>query len=384
MHDAAPSRDPYRIGVVGVGHWATNFDRAMDGDLSFYSAVDVAPIDDKRDTLAALDIPESRYTRIDPGDPLPESFLGDVDVVHVASPIAAHRDQSIQALEDSDALVVTEKAYGPALDDHDAVQDVASRQDNDTYIHLHYTRKMPTIALRDTIGDEVDEHGPVQDVSMSFLEGYREEDVDRNWIFDPANGGIVLDWIHPMEVLVYAAGAGFDGLKTGSGVRTTEAYDVDHPTGAELRYGVSGDSFADGATADVRLGKGFPGDMPHKAARFTFDDGTALDVSYASSFDEDGSPDRGALARRDGDGFEVVSLDGPTPYELMADDMVAALEDGDVPFTLDEGREMMDAVRMANDHLFADHTTTFDSDAVVESMVADAFGDTWVRDTAIH
>ncbi len=380
MHDAAPVRDPYRIGVVGVGHWATNFDDAMDGDLTFYSAVDVAPVSDKRDTLAALDIPESRYTQISPGDPLPESFLGDVDIVHVASPIAAHRDQTVQALQDSDALVVTEKAYGPHLDDHDAVQDVAAREPNDTYLHLHYTRKMPTLALRDTIDEAVDEHGPVRDVQMAFLEGYREEDVDRNWIFDPANGGIVLDWIHPIEVLVYAADTGIGDLRTASGVRTTDAYGVEFPTGAELTYDVAGDTVADDATASIRLGKGFPGDMPHKAARFTFDDAT-LDVSYASSFDERGSPDRGAIAMQDRDGVAVKPLDGPTPYDLMADDMVAALEDGTVPFTLDEGREMMAAVQQANDVLFADDASTLETDAVVESMVADALGETWVRAT---
>lgn len=379
MDDATGTGDPYRIGVVGVGHWATRFDRAMDGDLSFYSAADVAPMDDKEDTLDALGIPASRYHRIAPDDPLPEAFLRDLDVVHVASPIAAHRDQTTQALEDTDALVVTEKAYGPSLDDHDAVQEVAEREGNDAYLHLHYTRKMPTLAMRDTVRDAVAEYGPVQDVQMSFLERFDETDVERSWVFDPANGGIVLDWIHPMEVLVYACDAEFSGLTEASGVRTTDAYGVDHPTAAALTYDVDGELFADDVTASIRLGKGF--DRTHKAARLDFGDAT-LDFSYANSGAERGGDDRGAVIRDGPDAYREERLSGPTPYELMADDMAHAVETGEPPFTLDAAREMMSAVEMANDRLFADDAVTLEVDAVVDRMVDDALANTWTEPVA--
>ncbi|MFB6294843.1 MAG: hypothetical protein ABEI97_03720, partial [Candidatus Nanohaloarchaea archaeon] len=337
--------DPYRVGVVGLGHWATKFDDAFNGDLTVDRAVDVAPISEKRDVLQALDIPDDNYTRIAPSDPLPEDLFGNVDVVHIASPVQAHRRQTVQALEDSNALVVTEKAYGPALEDHRAVEAVADRQPNDTYLHLHYTRKMPTLALEAAFDNVVED--TVDDVAMSFLDGFSEEDADRNWIFHPSNGGIVLDWIHPVEVLVYSCDARFDGLQEAAAFSTTDAYDTDYPTAAELTYDVSGAGFADDATATVRIGKGFPRDVPYKAARF--DLGTSrLDISYTSSGVERETGDRGAITYDDGDGF-ARRLTGPDPYELMADDMVRAVEDGDLPLTLAETREMMDAVQMAND-----------------------------------
>ncbi len=374
MERVPADSDARRIGVSGLGHWATKYDEAMDGDLTFYSAVDVEPIEEKEDELSLLGIPDDRYHQIAPDDPLPESFLQDVDVVQIASPITEHRRQTIQALQDTDALVVTEKAYGPTLDDHEAVQGAAAREPNDTYLHLHYTRKMPTLALRDAVEGE---DASIRDVTMSFLEGFRQEDEGRAWIFDPANGGIVLDWIHPIEVLVYACGARFDDLVEGSGVRTTDAYGVDHPTAAELTYDVSGPAFADGATATIRIGKGFPRDVPHKAGRFTMD-GQTLDISYASSSVEKETSDRGALTYEGRDAAMDV-LDGPDPYTLMVEDMGRVLEGGEPPFTLEEGREMMKGVQLANDHLFSDDATTLTTDAAVERMLDDALQETWIR-----
>lgn len=369
--------DPsYDIGVVGVGHWATKFQDAIrDDTLTYGKAVDVVPYEDKQDVLDALGMKESDYTALGPEEPLPESFLTDVDVVQIASPIRFHEEQTLQAIEDGDAVVVTEKAYGPASDAYDTVQDAAREQNTVTYPHLHYLQKQPTRWLDGHIDDMTEAYGPVEHVDATFVETYSDEDARRNWIFRPENGGIVMDWIHPVEVLASACDADFDEVLDAQGYLTEPAYTADHPTAVRTDYAVSGDRFTDDATATVRIGKGFDPGQTRKAMRLHFDD-AQLDAVYTGSSTERTTDYRGTIMVTESisDRLSPVALDlpeGGTPYELMAQDMLNAVETGETPVTDDALAEMYDAVDRTNDAVYA--TCLEDSDEELEQFMQDAF-----------
>lgn len=371
--------DPYRIGVIGVGSWAAKFEDVADGDISFHHAADVLPYDDAglRETLDSLDIPAGNYVDISDRD-IPDDFYDGVDVVQVASPIRYHEEQTLDALDRSDAVVITEKAPGPTRDAIDPVRAVAADHDHASYPHLHYIRKLPSMRLAEALPAATDMYGPVEHVTGTFIEERDPVDADRDWVFDPANGGIMLDWIHPIEVLVWATGADL-AVRGAEGYITEPAYSTEHPTAAAVDLAVDGEQYDD-AAGTVRVGKGFPAGSTTKAMRFDLEDAT-LDVRYAGSGTERTSDHRGQLRLlpHTDRGFQPVDISlprGPMPYEIMADDMGTAVETGEVPVTWDQLDAMMETVDAVNARIQDDPVR---EDDAVDALLEDALDE--ARDT---
>lgn len=379
--DATGTADgPHRIGVVGAGHWAEKFDDVAGDTVMYSAAADVEPYSAKADILDALGVPEERYHNIadeTDGVTLPETFFDAVDAVQIASPIQFHRDQTMQALEQVDT-VVAEKAYGPVKADFDAVMAYADETGGLTYPHLHYLRKQPTMALDAMIDDYVAEYGAITDVDAAFIESYDPEDERRSWIYRPENGGIVMDWIHPVEVLAAACDATFTGVEEATPYLTAPAYTTDHPTATRTTYTVDGDLFTDDATATVRIGKGFPDGATRKVLSLELAD-AALDVVYADSSQEQTSDYRGQLrCRPDADRLEPVDITvptGDTPYRLMATDMITAIEDQEPPVSRDALATMYTAVDVTNAVLAGQDPVT--DEAAIQALLDES----WQRTT---
>lgn len=371
-HDTAENaeQEEYTIGVIGAGHWAIKFKEALDSTpITFSKAVDIVPYDDN-DVVDNLGIAETEYKEIKSGSPLPDDFFEDVDVVQVASPIQFHAEQTRQAMEQAD-VVVTEKAYGPTPPSSDAdveePADVVSSTDryasvmeqaDDTvlYPHLHYLRKQPTQWLRDNISDVVEEYGRIERVEATFIEEVDDEDIRRSWVLNPENGGIVMDWIHPVEVLTATCDATFEDVVEATGYITNEQYSTDHPTATRTTYSMDGDLFADDAESTVRVGKGFDPGYTWKAMRFDLEN-AALDVVYTGSGTERSTDYRGQILLHDSSSDRLTATaietpEGPTPYELMAEDMQNAVEQDEIPDMLNRVQDMYATVDMTNEAVY--------------------------------
>jgi predicted dehydrogenase len=369
-----------RIGIVGAGHWSRRLNMGIQRGSPFeiHKTLDVLTYDQKADLLRDLDIPRDRHYAIDAGDAIPDEFFEGLDVVQIASPIEYHARQTLRSLEE-DVLTITEKSFGASREEFDGVVD-RLREDGTRhrcYLHLHYLKKLLTKRMPDVLDRVVAEHGPVRRVEATFVEERSEEDRRRSWLFEPGNGGVLLDWIHPIEVLATAAGARFDGLRSGEGYLVNSDYTERYPTAARAEYDVSGDVFGEDATATVRVGKGFRTGTTHKVMRFVFED-ARLDFKYVSSEVEFETDHRGEWVWTATDGEERVvdsgAPEGPIPYMLLIDDIEAALDRGDTGLELDAVDRMFEPVWMFNDAVGFDDPVT-DREAI-DSFVDEAIAAT--------
>lgn len=358
----------HRIGIVGAGHWSRRLKTGLDPSVfEVYKTVDVLSFDDKRDLLFDLGVSRDRHYEIEEGDPLPEEFFDGVDVVQVASPVEFHLDQTLQALE-HDAFTVTEKSYGADREQFESALDYLDDEDvwNSSYLHLHYLKKLLTIKMPGVLDRVVESHGPVRRVQATFIEEHSEEDAQRGWLFEPSNGGVMLDWIHPIEVLVDATEARFD-LVSGEGYRVEPGYS-EHPTAAHAEFEVSGPVYGDDARADVRVGKGF--DETRKVLRFEFDD-AHVDFEYADSETEFESPYRGRWTwRSEGEVVDSGEPRGDIPYELMAEELRHAVELGNTPMDEEKIRAMYEPVWSFNEDV--DLQNPVEDEDAIQRFVDDA------------
>ncbi|MDY6779052.1 MAG: hypothetical protein SV760_00580 [Halobacteria archaeon] len=342
----------YKIGIVGAGHWSKRLNTGIEGDhpLEIHKTLDVLPYEEKRDLLEALDIPERRHHTISPGDPLPDDFFEGLDVVQIASPIEYHKNQTLESLKRG-KFTITEKSYGATRDEFEEVLSYIESNDleDSSYLHLHYLKKLLTLRMPEVVSRAVEKHGYVDRVETAFLEKESEEDKGRSWLFEPENGGVFLDWIHPIEVLVSGCSATFTELIEARGYLVNEGYTTKYPTAARAEYRVEGEYFSDGATATVRVGKGFDG-VHQKTMRLVLEDGAHVDFIYADSEEEFETDYRGRWIWREVADGSVRNVDearpkGPIPYLLLIEDLTKALEgDGSTPLSPDEKRRIYEPV----------------------------------------
>lgn len=367
----------YRIGIVGAGHWSKRLEMGIREGHPFeiHKTVDVLSYDEKQGLLEALDIQRDKHYRIQPGDPLPEEFFEGIDVVQIASPIEYHRKQTMESLEQG-KLTITEKSYGADQQEFGDVLDYLTENElwSRSYLHLHYLKKLLTMRMPEIVERVSREAGPVRRVEATFIEEYSKEDERRSWLFHPRNGGVFLDWIHPIEVLAWAVDAEFTGLLDADGYLVNPSYTEDHPTAARARYSVDGEFFQDDAEATIRVGKGFRDGMTHKVMRYVFDD-SYLDFSYASSEQEFESEYRGEWAWKRWNDSSVEVLDsgrptGPIPYRFLIREIHDAVTGDGTPLSEDVVRRMYEPVWMYNESGVLDDPVR-DRDAV-RSFAEDA------------
>lgn len=370
----------YSIGVVGAGHWARRLRTGIDdGRFEIAKALDVVPYEEKQELLQDLAVGRDSYHRIDRGDAIPDAFFEGLDVVHIASPVEYHHRQTLEAFEHG-MFTVTEKSYGADREEFEEVMDVLDENGlwDASIIRLHYLHKIPTRRMRDILDRAVDRHGPVRRVEATFLEERSEEDRRRSWLFGPENGGILLDWIHPIEVLVWACGARLTELVDGDGFLVNPDYTSEFPTAVRATYDVDGAVFADDATATVRVGKGFDEGRTHKVMRFVFDDGH-IDFRYADSEVEFETDYRGEWLWRAQDGGAARIVDsgqprGPTSSELLLQNVHDALEGGGTPLDEETIRRMYEPVWMFNEDVGLDDPIA--DAAAIQGFVAEALAAT--------
>lgn len=314
----------HRIGIVGAGHWSKRLVKGITDDpFEVHATVDVLSYDEKSDLLDAIGVPRDRHYEIDAGDGLPDGFLNSVDVVQVASPVEYHLQQTREAL-DAGKFVVTEKSYAADRDGFEEALRVLDGRWDSALLHLHYLNKVPTKVMPPVL-ERATENGGVENVEATFIEGYSEEDAGRSWLFEPENGGVMLDWVHPIEVLGVACEASLS-FREGTPYLVEPDYS-DNATAARARFDVSGELFADGATATVNVGKGF--NETHKRMRFELSEGGHVDFIYADSETEFDTDYRGEWVwRKDGRVVESGKPSGPIPYEILVDELADAVGGG--------------------------------------------------------
>lgn len=331
----------HRIGIVGAGHWSKRLVKGIaDDPFEVHATVDVLSYDEKSGLLDAIGVPRERHYEIDAGDSLPDEFLGSVDVVQVASPVEYHLRQTQEAL-DAGKFVVTEKSYAADRDGFEEALRILDGRWDSSFLHLHYLNKVPTKVMPPVLERATERGGAVEHVEATFIEEYSGEDAGRGWLFEPNNGGVMLDWVHPVEVLGVACEATLS-FREGTPYLVEPEYSQ-NATAAEAEFDVSGDIFAEGATASVNVGKGF--DETHKRMRFELSGGGNVDFVYADSEDEFETDYRGEWVWRD-DGRVVESgkPTGPIPYEILIDELTDAVNGGETWITEERLRRIYEPV----------------------------------------
>jgi len=360
----------HRIGIVGAGHWSKRLVKGITDDpFEVHATVDVLSYDEKRELLGAIGVPRGRHYEIDAGDALPDGFLDSVDVVQVASPVEYHLRQTREAL-DAGKFVVTEKSYAADREGFEEAVDVLDGRWDSSFLHLHYLNKVPTKVMPPVL-ERATADGGVEHVEATFMEGYSEEDAGRAWLFEPQNGGGMLDWVHPIEVLGVACG-GTLSFRDGTPYLVEPEYSS-RATAAQAEFGVSGGIFADGATATVNVGKGFG--ETHKRMRFELAGGGHVDFVYADSEDEFETDYRGEWVwREDGRVVESGKPTGPIPYEVLVDELTDAVDGGGTWVNEERLRrvyepvwEYNEAVDITNPVEDADAVEAFERDAVAST-----------------
>ncbi len=357
----------HRIGIVGAGHWSKRLVKGIESrPFEVSKTVDILSYDQKRELLEDLGVPRDRHYRIEPEDTLPDGFFEGIDVVQVASPVEYHLRQTREAL-DAGKFVVTEKSYASNRSEfEDAVGMLDGRWDS-SFLHLHYLNKVPTKVMPHVIERASDENGGVEHVEATFMEERSEEDAARAWLFEPENGGVMLDWVHPVEVLAAACGARLS-LEDASAYLSEPEY-TDCATAASADFGVSGDLFADDATATINVGKGF--DRTHKRMRFVLSEDEHVDFVYADSETEFESDYRGEWSwRRDGKVVESGKPTGPIPYEILIDEIGDAVDGGTTWVNEDVLRRVYEPVWEYNEAV--DITDPVEDTGAVEEFERDA------------
>lgn len=312
------------------------------------------PFGEKRQFLDKFGIGPERYYQISGKKPLPQGFFRDLDMVQIASPVEYHKDQTTQALEEGKA-VVTEKSFASDREDFEEIMRfIGSRGfSGKAFVHLHYLRKMPTMRLAEVLDGAVRKYGRIQDVQATFFEDFREEDKRRRWLFTPANGGIFLDWIHPVEVISHICKASFEKCLEAKTFIVTPEYG-EHPSAALGTFRINGPSFASGATATVRVGKGFQS-ITHKVLRLNFE-GAFLELGYIDSEIEMQSGLRGSirLVETGSTPTEVMAENptGPISYDFLIKDMADMMEGKGPPLSPEEVRRIFEPVWMFNETAF--------------------------------
>ncbi len=320
----------YKVGIVGAGHWSERLYAGISGSsFDVYKTADVLSYKDKKGLLKKLNIKKENHYTVNKGESLPNSFFDGLDVVQIASPIEFHRDQTLESLKRGIATI-TEKSYGANRKEFYDVLDYIDSENlwNLSLLHLHYLNKLPTLEMPDIIRRATKKYGPIKKIDATFIEEKNEEDKRRGWLFEPKNGGIFLDWIHPLEVIVSIGGRLTELFE--SDIYKVEPEYSDYPTAAKAKYRVQGDVFDKNSKAVIHVGKGFQ--ETQKKMKLFFD-GAKIEFEYADSEKELESDYRGKWIWRTKDKIiEEKKPKGPNPYEFLIQEIRELLEKENIKF----------------------------------------------------
>ena len=311
----------YNLGTVGLGHWVKRLHEVLKQhqEIKLVKTVGTRAFDDKREELEKHGISEDGYYRVGPNEPLPEKFFENLDIVHIASPNQFHKSQTMQSLENG-KVTITEKTFATNKEDFDEVVKFIrdNEHENKVTIHLHYLSKALTAELKKRLPKLIEKYGKITGISATFFEKTNEEDARRTWLFKPENGGIFMDWVHPISITSNVLKADSWKLLDGKPFVVQPAYDTVNPTAAEAKFEIKGENFKPNSTIVVRIGKGF--EVEHKRFRITFENVT-VDLNYLSTEEETITGKRGEMKIIDEDTQTVVP-EGPVSYELMIGEML--------------------------------------------------------------
>ncbi len=321
-----------RLGVVGLGHWFAWLKAGVNSDegLDLRKAVGTRPFADKAELLASFGIDNASYYISDASGSIPEDFFNGIDMVHISDPNRFHMLQAMESLRHGKKVIV-EKTL--ATDEGQFRSIVNHIRDNglegSVYLHLHYIHKQPSVRLASELKDIIAREGRIRSISAVFFEEASEEDMRRTWLLDMANGGIFMDWVHPYEVIYYSTRCRFGALSNIRNLIVNENYSREFPTGVESVVGLSGENFAEGATATIRVAKGVPAGKSARSIRMLFESGKVLGMEFPGHDKEFSSPERGSLGFAVSDGGQQMGqLTGSNTSELFVGDVINLCRDG--------------------------------------------------------
>jgi len=345
----------YLLAASGLGHWVRRLQATLEergNRIKLYKAAGTRSYEARKEELEKYGIPRERYFSLNPTSPLPDEFFDGVDIVYIASPNSYHKSQTEQSIL-KDKVTVTEKALAVnRYEFEELVSLIRRRAKNKFTLGLHYLSKALTLEFGRKITSLVQSYGKIQNISGTFFEETREEDARREWLFKPENGGIAMDWIHPISIISHTMKSTSMTLKESHGYILQPLYDNVYPTGFFAKYDVKGDYFSDSCEAVIRVGKGL--DIAHKVMRVNFEE-AAVDLIYISTDEEFTTGGRGEMriAKRGGE-VEMIRPKGPLSYEPMLDDMLRMMK-GEMPsLSIDDIVKIYDPEWQLQERIFSE------------------------------
>ncbi len=335
----------YALGAIGTGHWFERLYVGMkrSGSILVTKAAGANGIEGKEARLSSMGISPENYYKIPEGSKIPEDFFKGLDIVHISDPNEFHASQTLQSLE-KNKITVTEKTWGVNRTEFSGVCRRISENgmEGRAYLHLHYIHKTLTTGLESLLMRYSKQEGKVENVSATFFETVRDEDIRRkNWLLSAGNGGIFMDWIHPFEILRFGARADTFKLDNVEQFIVNSSYSATDPTGIHARLKVSGKYFSNTAIASLRLAKG--ASAARKSVRFVFESGNYLDLDYADSEAEFSSNDRGSWTfYKDGKAAKSARPAGPDTSELLVNDIISMCRGGHPGMSLEEASALFE------------------------------------------
>ena len=333
----------YALGGIGAGgHWYGRLHDFLKDRVRLVKAVGITRYEDKHDILESYGLTKDRYFQVVVGASLPDAFFEGIDVVHVASHNQFHYLQTKECLEHG-KVVVVEKTFATNEDEtEDMLKYIrANGYEGRVTPHVHYLDKALTLELQHNLWHTaLARGGRLVRAVGTFIEDVSEEDLRRQWLFKPENGGIFMDWIHPSAMLAHVCGAHFEACEEAIGYVVNPAYDPANPTGIEARFRLRGENLAPGATATIRVGKGFPPGVRFKRLRLEFERGAVLDLTFTDTETEIETGRKGTWVLDDNGFVTKGPASGPSSYQLLVDEMVGMIEGKGAPLSLPEIREI--------------------------------------------
>lgn len=285
----------FNLGAVGFGHWFNRLYAGLRNSNEFRIAkvVGVSDVSNKIEKLKEIGLTEEDYYRVSDGK-LPEEFYDGLDLVHISDPNEYHAQQTIESLQHG-KFTVTEKTWGVNKEEFDRVANFikTNNMESKAYLHLHYLHKQLTFDLEGMLSEYTDKYGKVVRVAATLFEAESDEDLRRSsWLFSSRSGGLFMDTgIHLFEIIIAGAKADRVELEDAKVFAVKKEYGQNNATGVEANVSVSGKFFSDGARGTIRIAKGSPKES--RSARFYFESGAYLDLSYLHSDIEYNSDRRG-------------------------------------------------------------------------------------------
>ncbi len=333
----------YALGGIGAGgHWYGRLHAFLKDRVRLVKAIGITRYEDKKDILASYGITKDQYYQIVVGASLPDAFFDGIDVVHIASHNQFHAQQTRECLEHEKVVVVEKTIATTEAGTEDLLRYIKDgKHEGRVTPHVHYLEKALTLELKHKLWPTaVARAGRLTRATATFIEDVSEEDLRRQWLFKPENGGIFMDWIHPAAVLANVCGAFFEECTQATGYVVNAAYDPANPTGIEARFRLRGPNLAPGATATIRVGKGFPPGVRFKKLRLEFERGATLELAFTDTETEIETGRKGTWIFEQNRTVEKGRATGPSSYELLVDQMLGMLERRGAPLTLDEIRSI--------------------------------------------